>query len=93
MALLRALTSDFLHIASDDEPRKGDVAILQHTLAKAHALFPDLFLNGRGEQYSFSCTPTTHSILHLPETPRQYGPLPTVVQFLTERVVGEADCA
>lgn len=74
------LTSDFLHNVSDVAPRKEDTDKLQHVLAKTHGLFTYMFL-----------APLPHSQLHLPEILRQCGPLPNVAQFLTERVVGEAE--
>lgn len=81
------LTSKFLSIVFDPTPNVQTVSTLRMTVQAAHALFAEVFYTDT--RHAFCYTPTTHSILHLPDMLRDCGPLTNVSQFVIERLVGE----
>lgn len=81
-------TSEILSIVFDPTPAHTAIDDLKVLVAQTHALFNNVFYSG--EETSFTFTPTTHTILHLPEMLWECGRLINVSQFIVKVFASES---
>lgn len=78
---------NMIEIISNPTPQATDIFRLKIFVQAFHSTFSDLFYIDC--HHGFCFTPTTYTILHLPDMLKSCGLLLNVSQFLSERVIGE----